>query len=75
MVQKAGLWTKADEKRIESAELWIYRRMLSVSWTEHRIDESIVTELITTRQLLGCVGRCKLSFSCHKITYGGCELV
>ena len=33
-------WTlkKADEKRIESAELWIYRRMLRVSWTEHRTD-------------------------------------
>ena len=30
-------WTlkKADEKRIESAELWIYRRMLRISWTEH----------------------------------------
>ena len=25
--------TKADEKRIESAELWIYRRGLPVSWT------------------------------------------
>ena len=38
-------WTlkKADEKRIESAELWIYRRMLRVSWTEHRTDESILT--------------------------------
>ena len=30
-------WTlkKADEKRIESAEMWMYRRMLRVSWTEH----------------------------------------
>ena len=27
---------KADEKMIESAELWIYHRMLRVSWTEHR---------------------------------------
>ena len=36
-------WTlkKADEKRIESAELWIYCRILRVSWTEHRTDESI----------------------------------
>ena len=35
-------WTlkKTDEKRMESAELWIYRRMLRVSWTEHRTDES-----------------------------------
>ena len=25
--------TKADEKRIEWAELWLYRRMWRVSWT------------------------------------------
>ena len=41
--------TKADEKRIQPAELWIYRRMLRVSWTEHRTDDSILTELGTTR--------------------------
>ena len=55
--------TKADEKRIQSAELWIYRRMLRVSWTEHRTDDSILTELGTTRQLLGFVIRRKLSFA------------
>ena len=27
--------TKADEKRIKSAERRIYRRMLRISWTEH----------------------------------------
>ena len=27
--------TKADEKRIESAELWIYRQILRDSWAEH----------------------------------------
>ena len=60
----AGGWIlkKADEKRIESAEMWIYRRMLRVSWTEHRTDESILLELNTTRQLLGFVVRRKLSY-------------
>ena len=38
--------TKTVEKRIESAKLWIYRRMLRFSWTEHRTDESSLTELI-----------------------------
>ena len=70
-------WTpkKADEKRIESSEMWIYRRMLRVSWTEHRTDASIRLELNTTRQLLGCVVRCKLSYFGHTIRDGGCELV
>ena len=69
--------TKADEKRIQSAELWIYRRMLRVSWTEHRTDESILTELgtICTRQLLGFFVRRKLSFFGHTIRDGGCERV
>ena len=66
-------WTlrKADEKRIHSAELWIYHRMLGlrVSWTEHRRDESILTEL------LGFVVRHKLSFFGLTIRDGGCELV
>ena len=36
----AECWTltKANQKRIESAELWIYRRTLRVSWTDHRKD-------------------------------------
>ena len=70
-------WTrkKADEKRIESAEMWIYRRMLRVSWTEHRTDESILLELNTTRQLLGFVVRRKLSYFGHTMRDGGCELV
>ena len=45
--------TKADEKRLESAELWIYRWMLRISWTKHRTDQRILTELNFTKQLLG----------------------
>ena len=67
--------TKADEKRIELVELWIYRRMLRVSWTEHRTDEGILTELNTTRHLLGFVVRRKLSFFGHTIRDGWYELV
>ena len=39
--------------------MWVYRQMLRVSWTEHRTDQSIITELNTTRQLLGFVVRRK----------------
>ena len=70
-------WTlkKADEKRLESAEMCIYRRMLRVSWTEHRTDESILLELNTTRQLLGFVVRRQLFYFGHTMRDGGCELV
>ena len=45
---------KADEKRIESAQLWIYRRVLRVRWTEHRTDESIRTYFGHTIRDGGC---------------------
>ena len=67
--------TKANQKRIESAELWIYRRMLRVSWTEHRTYESILRELHTKRQLLGFVLHRKLFFFGHTLRDGGCWLV
>ena len=67
--------TKADEKRHESPELWIYRRMLRITCTEHRTDHIIPTELNTTRQLHGFVVCSKLSLFGHTIRDGGCELV
>ena len=80
-VDSSHLWRrrlnseKADEKRLESPEMWIYRRMLRVSWTEHRADEIILLELNTTRQVLGFVVRRKLSYFGYTIRDGGCELV
>ena len=65
----------SNQQYCQSAELWFYRRMLRVGWTEHRTDENILTELGTTRQLLGFVVRRKLSFFGHTIRDGGCELV
>ena len=39
--------TRADEKTIVSADLWIYRRVLRVSWTEHRTDQCISLQCLT----------------------------
>src|SRR6218665_3992881 len=40
-------WTKtrAMEKKIDASEMWIWRRMLRVSWTEKRMNESILMEI------------------------------
>ena len=66
---------KADEKRIQAAEMWIYPRMLRISWKERRTNESVMLQLNTTRQLLGFVLRRKLSYLGHTHREGGCELV
>ena len=46
-------WTlkKEDERRLEAAEMWGYRRMLRISWTEKRTNKSILNELQTRREL------------------------
>ena len=57
-------WTqrKDDEKRIEAAEMWFYRRLLRVSWTDRRTNESILQELGTTRKLLTLIKERKLRY-------------
>ena len=66
MVLKAGSTLKAKQiKKIQSAEMWFYRRMLRVSWREKRTDESILKELGTKRELVNFIKKRKLSFIGH----------
>ena len=60
-------WTlkKADENRVEAAEMWFYRRLLRISWTERRSNESILQELGRSRMLLSEINRRKLSYIGH----------
>ena len=39
-------WTikKAEHRRIDAFELWCWRRLLRVSWTERRSNQSILKE-------------------------------
>ena len=50
----AEAWTlrKAKKEQIESAEMWFYRHILRVKWTEKRTNRSILEELSVQRQLL-----------------------
>ena len=40
-------WTikKAERQRIDAFELWCWRRLLRVSWTERRSNQSILKEI------------------------------
>ena len=48
-------WTlkKSDRNRIQAFEMWCWRKMLSISWQEHRTNDSILTELGLERELMG----------------------
>ena len=47
-------WTmrKEDIKRIEAFEMWIWRRMERISWTEHRTNEEILQMVEEKRSLI-----------------------
>ena len=67
MLYGCEAWTqkKADDKRIEAAEMQLYRRLLRVSWTDRRTNESILNKLGTGRKLLSIIKKRKLNYIGH----------
>ena len=57
-------WTvkKADHQRIDAFELWCWRRLLRVPWTERRSNQSILKEISPGGSLEGLM--LKLKFQC-----------
>ena len=60
-------WTlkKDDERQLEAAEMWCYRRLLRISWTEIRTNKSILDELETKCELLAQIIKRKMTFFGH----------
>ena len=55
-------WTikKAECRRIDAFELWCWRRLLRVSWTERRSSQSILKEISPECSLEGQMLKLKL---------------
>ena len=67
-------WTlkKSERNRIEAFEMWCWRKMLSISWQEHRTkttNDYILIELGLERELMGRMAKLKLQYFGH-ITRG-----
>ena len=60
-------WTikKAECQRIDTFELWCWRRLLRVPWTERRPNKSILKEISPEYSLEGLMLRLKLQYSGH----------
>ena len=60
-------WTikKAECQRIDAFELWCWRRLLRVSWTARRPNQSILKEINPEDSLEGLVLKLKLQYSGH----------
>ena len=60
-------WTvkKAEHRRIDALELWCWRRLLIVSWTVRRSNQSILKEISPGCSLLGLILKLKLQYFGH----------
>ena len=60
-------WTlkKAEHQRIEAFELWCWRRLLRVSWTARKSNQSIRKEISPEYSLEGLMLRLKLQYFGH----------
>ena len=60
-------WTikKAEHQRIDAFELWCWRRLLRVSWTTRRWNQSILKEINAEWSLEGLMLKLKLQYFGH----------
>ena len=60
-------WTikKAECQRIDAFELWCWKRLLRVSWTARRSNQSIVKEISPEYLLEGLMLKLKLQYFGH----------
>ena len=62
-------WTvkKAEHRKIDSSELWCWRRLLRVPWTTRRSNQSILKEISPGCSLEGLMLKLKLQYFGHLI--------
>ena len=56
---------KAERRRIDAFELWCWRRLLRVPWTERRSKQSILKEISPGCSLEGLMLKLKLQYFGH----------
>ena len=67
--------TNAIFPRLEVAEMWCYRRLLRIIWTEKGRNKSILDELENRRELLAQIIKRKMAFFGHSCRNNKCNLV
>ena len=62
-------WTlkESDIDKLKAFEMTCYRRILPISWTDHRTNESVLNELGVHRELLVTMKKRKLRYLGHMI--------
>ena len=58
---------KAEHRRIDAFELWCWRRLLRVTWTARRSNQSILKEISPGCSLEGMMLKLKLQYFGHLV--------
>ena len=56
---------KAEDRRMDAFELWYWRRLLRVTWTVRRSNQSILKEISLEYSLEGRMLKLKLQYFGH----------
>ena len=69
----AETWTlnKKMEQKLEAFEMWCYRRMQRISWTEHVTNNEVLVQVHEERSLLKTIQRRALSYLGHVLRHDG----
>ena len=67
VMYRCETWTikKAEHQRIDAFELWCWKRLLRVSWTARRSNQSILKEISPEYSLEGWMLKLKLQYFGH----------
>jgi hypothetical protein len=60
-------WTlrRVDQKYLESFEMWCWRRMKKISWTDHVRNEDVLLRVKDERNILHTMNRRKVKWIGH----------
>ena len=60
----AETWTltKVTSDKLEAFEMWLYRRMLRISWKEHKSNGEVLHKMKTKRSLLNTIKKRKCQY-------------
>ena len=63
----AETWTlrRGDEKYLESFDMWCWRRMAKISWTDHVRSEEVLQRVKVERNILHTIKRRKANWIGH----------
>ena len=67
VMEECESWTvkKAERRRIDAFELWCWRRLLRVTWSTRRSNQSILKEISPEYSLEGLMLKLKLQYFGH----------